>query len=97
METKHTKEYAEKFALQEFPEKNFGLIDLEISMQSSRISFKKGYMKAIEENKVPEVLQSLVNLQKRLELLILCTPSGKERNRMTDENMFALSLINELS
>jgi hypothetical protein len=56
-----------------------------------------GYMKAIEENKVPEVLQSLVNLQKRLELLILYTPSGEERNRMTDENMLALSLINELS
>ena len=65
MEKKHTKEYAEKFALQEFPEKNFGIMDLEISMQTSRIGFKKGYMKAIQENKVPEVLQSLVNLQKR--------------------------------
>lgn len=90
MENKHTKEYAENIAHDY--EVNEGYYSKEWSN-----GFSKGYMTSIKVNKVPEILESLITLQKRLELLILQTPSGKERNKMTDENMVALSLINELS
>lgn len=91
MKTKHTKEYAENLAKEVIQGKNIG------NTKHMRMKFVNGYTKAIEVNKVPEVLKSLITLQKRLEFLILQTPSGEERNRMTDENMFAISLINELS
>jgi hypothetical protein len=43
--------------------------------------------------KAPELLEAVINLQKRLEFLINLTPSGVERNAMTDENMVAMELI----
>lgn len=86
MENKHTIGYAKKMAR----ENNTIVSDTDLA-------YAKGFYAAVKVNKVPETIQSLITLQKRLELLILCTPSGEERNRMTDENMLALSLINELS
>jgi hypothetical protein len=41
----------------------------------------------------PEMLESLIILQKRLEFLINLTPSGTERNIMCDENVLCLDLI----
>ncbi len=46
--------------------------------------------------KSPELLEAVINLQKRLELLIHMTPSGIERNAMCDENIVALGLIDEI-
>ncbi len=43
--------------------------------------------------KAPELLEAVINLQKRLEFLINLTPSGIERNSMCDENLIALELI----
>ncbi len=41
------------------------------------------------------LLDTLIALQKRLDLLINLTPTGNERNIMTEENIIALTLINE--
>jgi len=83
MENKYTMEYAEKMA----SENNTIISDTDLA-------YAKGFFEAVKVNKVPEILESIIILQKRLELLILQTPSGEERNKMTDENMVALSLIN---
>ena len=45
-------------------------------------------------SKAPELLEAVINLQKRLEFLINATPSGIERNAMCDENIICLELIN---
>ncbi len=47
--------------------------------------------------KSPELLEAVVNLQKRLESLINLTPSGKERNAMCEENIIAMGLIDACS
>jgi tRNA(Ile2) C34 agmatinyltransferase TiaS len=41
------------------------------------------------------LLDTLIALQKRLDMLINLTPTGTERNTMTEENIIALTLINE--
>ncbi len=43
--------------------------------------------------KAPELLEAVVNLQKRLESLIHLTPSGIERNVMCDEMIITMNLI----
>lgn len=45
-------------------------------------------------SKAPELLEAVINLQKRLEFLINATPTGIERNAMCDENIICLELIN---
>lgn len=50
METKHTKEYAEKMYLRQLDNyKEVGFVD--------------GYMKAIEETAAPDLLDALINLK----------------------------------
>lgn len=88
METKHTKEYAKKIA--EIKLENGTFVDL-------KTAIVWGYMKAIEEAKVSETLKSLISLQKRLDTLIMLTPTGEERNAMTEENIIVLNLINDLT
>ena len=51
---------------------------------------------AVLISKAPELLGAVINLQKRLEMLINATPSGIERNVMTEENIIVISLINEI-
>lgn len=45
------------------------------------------------ESHANELLEALINLQKRLEFMIHLTPTGIERDAMTDENIKALELI----
>jgi hypothetical protein len=59
MKTKHTKEYAEKLAIQEFKENSHGSRDLEIAIENSKIGFVKGYMKAIEDTEASNMLEAL--------------------------------------
>jgi len=42
-----------------------------------------------------KLYQMLLVLQKRLEQLILATPSGEARNKMTEENIKTIALIQE--
>lgn len=48
-------------------------------------------------SKAPIMLNLLITQQKRLERLILLTPSGKERNLLTDENTDLMLLIDQLT
>lgn len=57
METKHTKEYAEKLA-KEDAEYLPDYADKEFSIEK----FTEGYMKAIEETAAPELLEALINI-----------------------------------
>lgn len=57
MSTKHTKEYAEKLALKHVG----GSINKEVD-RIEFIGFKYGYLKSIEENAVPELLEALEEL-----------------------------------
>jgi len=41
-----------------------------------------------------ELLETLTVLQKRLETLINLTPTSSKRNKLTEENIRALQLIN---
>ena len=52
---------------------------------------KKGY----DDRK--NLFDMVVILQKRLELLIDKTPSGKHRNKLTEDNISALILIDQLT
>jgi hypothetical protein len=45
------------------------------------------------ESNANELLETVINLQKRLEFMILSTPTGIERDVMTEENIKALELI----
>lgn len=49
---------------------------------------------AVLISKSPELLDIVIKLQKRLETLILHTQTGIERDKMTEENIIALELIN---
>jgi hypothetical protein len=40
-----------------------------------------------------ELLETVINLQKRLDFMILSTPTGIERDVMTEENIKVLELI----
>lgn len=51
METKHTKEYAEKLAIQHV--KNYG---------GYKSDYIAGYMKAIKETAAPDLLEALIEL-----------------------------------
>lgn len=42
---------------------------------------------------IPELLEMLRILQKRLEILINLTPTGDKRNQLTEENILTLHLI----
>jgi len=41
----------------------------------------------------PELLEALIILQKRLEMLINLTPTGEKRNQLTEDNIKALLAI----
>ena len=49
-----------------------------------------------ESDNPPEIIRGLKNLHARIECLILNTPTGKERNKLTDENIALLYLIETL-
>lgn len=55
---KHTKEYAEKLAFEEYNE-TFNSRDFQIAQKNSQSGFQRGYMKAIEETAAPEMLEAL--------------------------------------
>jgi len=44
----------------------------------------------------PEIIQSIKNLQSRIQGLILYTPTGSERNKLTEENIALLHLMDTL-
>jgi hypothetical protein len=60
---KHTKEYAELLALEEYNE-TFNSRDFQIAQKNSQSGFQRGYMKAIEETAAPEMLEALIGLIK---------------------------------
>lgn len=78
METKHTKEYAEKLALKNYPILD-GFENFKNNHYNSieRIAFTSGYMKAIEEIAAPELLQVLIKIQKDLEQNIILPSTQK--------------------
>jgi len=45
----------------------------------------------------PQLLETVVVLQRRLENLINATPSGDERDKLTEENIEALNLLHNIS
>jgi hypothetical protein len=47
-------------------------------------------------SKSPQLLETVIALQKRLELLINSTPSGDARNKMCNENILCLELIRSI-
>lgn len=59
----HTQAYAEKLASEAFPEKSHGSRDLEIAIENSRIGFKLGYMKSLEETAAPDMLEALIKIR----------------------------------
>lgn len=56
METKHTKEYAEKVALELWQGKNIG------NTKHMRMIFVMGWMKSIEATNAKELLEALIEL-----------------------------------
>jgi len=49
---------------------------------------------AVKDSKALELLDSVISLQKKLEMLINATPTGDNRNALTEENLITLELIN---
>lgn len=85
METKHTKEYAEKLAEICLPNTKgrtaFGT-SMEIVRSKERKSFINGYMKAIEETAAPDLLEALNAICKKLKFTSL---SDKDTFRLDYE------------
>lgn len=61
MKTKHTKEYAEKLYLKQLED-------------FKGVGFTEGYMKAIEETNVSELLEALIKLYNAIDSCIDLTP-----------------------
>lgn len=62
METKHTKEYAEKIANLSLPIKLTDSYVQHNKIQHNRKYFTKGYMEAIKQTAVPELLEALMSI-----------------------------------
>ena len=60
--------------------------------QWSNTTFEDSGIKRLNDA-APELLENLVILQKRLEYLINITPSGEQRNLLTEDNIQALLAI----
>ncbi len=93
METKHTKEYAEQLAKEAFPESSFGSRDFEIAIENSKIGFKQGYMRAIEETAAPDLLEALNSLVKKYEFNL--NQSQKKNIHLDEEYNKSINAINK--
>ena len=58
---------------------------------------KNAALQKLENKVVRELFDTVVLLQKRLEILINLTPTGEKRNGFTEENIKVLELINSFN
>ncbi len=78
-------------------ETNEKLLTICLTEHNKHISQNEAIANAKLIAKAPELLETVIELQKRLSLLINMTPSGDERNKLCDENIKCLELIESIN